>query len=50
MFSVFNLFNHENLAAPSTSVTSNQFGWVTADASNGGSVGRWIVIQGRFKF
>jgi Carboxypeptidase regulatory-like domain len=49
MFSVYNLFNHEDLAAPSTSVTSNQFGWVTSDGSPG-SVGRWVVIQGRFKF
>jgi hypothetical protein len=46
---VYNLFNHDVLAPPNTSVTSNQFGWVTSDGSPG-SVGRWIAIQGRFRF
>jgi hypothetical protein len=48
-FLVFNLFNHSVLAAPNTSVTNSQFGWVTADGSPG-SVARFVVIQGRFKF
>jgi hypothetical protein len=48
-FSVFNLFNHIDLGAPNTSVTSNQFGWVTTDGSPG-SVPRWVSIQGRFEF
>lgn len=46
---VYNLFNHEVLGSANTSVTSNQFGWVTSDGSPG-SVGRWVVLQGRFKF
>ena len=49
MFSVYNLFNHQVLAAPSTSVTSNQFGWVTSDGAPN-SAARWVVIQGRFQF
>jgi len=48
-FLVFNLFNHIDLGAPNTSVTNSQFGWVTSDGSPG-SVSRWVVIQGRFKF
>jgi len=48
-FSAFNLFNHIDLGATNTSVTNSQFGWVTSDGSPG-SVGRWVVIQGRFKF
>jgi hypothetical protein len=48
-FLVFNLFNHIDLGAPNTSVTSNQFGWVTTDGSPG-SVARWVAMQGRFSF
>lgn len=44
-----NEFNHIDLGAPNTSVTSDQFGWVTTDGSPG-SVARWVAIQGRFSF
>lgn len=46
---VYNLFNHQVLGAPNTSVTNSQFGWVTTDGSPG-SVGRWVALQGRFRF
>ena len=50
-FYVFDLFNHQILAAPQTSVTNSQFGLVTGTAgTNGAGNTRWINIQGHISF
>jgi hypothetical protein len=41
-----NLFNHQTLAGPNTTVTSSQFGQVTGTLENG----RWIDVQGHIRF
>jgi hypothetical protein len=41
-----NLFNHQTLAGPNTTVTGSQFGQITGTLENG----RWIDIQGHIRF
>jgi hypothetical protein len=45
----YNIFNHQILSAPNTSPTSSNFGQVTSDGWPNSS-GRWLSIQGRFRF
>jgi hypothetical protein len=48
---VFDVFNHQLLGAPNTSVTNSQFGFVTASlGANGAGNTRWINIQGHISF
>lgn len=50
-FDVYNLFNRQLVGAPSTTVTSPQFGQVTANgSSNGAGNARWLDIQGHISF
>jgi hypothetical protein len=48
-FEVYNLFNHEVIAAPNTTVTSSQFGWVTSDGFPNSNQ-RWVNVSGRIRF
>jgi len=45
-FDANNLFNHQTLAGPNTTVTSTQFGQVSGTLENA----RWIDIQGHIRF
>ena len=45
----YNVFNHQILSSPNTSPTSSNFGQVTSDGWPNSS-GRWLSIQGRFRF
>lgn len=45
-FDANNLFNHQTLASPNTSVTNSQFGQVTSTDENA----RWLDIQGHIRF
>ena len=48
-FLVYNVFNHQGLAAPNASPTSSNFGWVTGDGYPQAGA-RWLSIQGRIRF
>lgn len=50
-FESYNVFNHQVLNAPNTSVTNSQFGQVTAQSTGqGNGNARWINISGRLQF
>ena len=48
-FLVYNVFNHQGLAAPNATPTSSNFGWVTGDGFPQAGA-RWLSIQGRLRF
>lgn len=48
---VYDLFNHQLLGQPNTSVTNSQFGYVTGSTgANGAGNARWIDIVGHIRF
>jgi hypothetical protein len=48
-FNVYNLFNHQVLGGVNTNPTDPNFGRVTSDGWPNSS-GRWLSVQGRFRF
>jgi hypothetical protein len=48
-FNAYNIFNHQILGTPNTTLTSTNFGQVTGDGWPNSS-GRWLSIQGRLRF